>query len=255
MSEQPIIPMPTIRKVPASHGLDWLKRGYQYYRSYALMWMILFVIYFCLMMPLAAIPAVGPIISMLLAPVFAAGMMMGCQAIERKQDLEINHLFAGFKHNTAQLVSLGGLYMLGVMLVSMVFVSGLDQAFIQSIAAGGQPSPADLQALSKPVLIAMVLLMPLMLAYWFAPVLVALNDVSAIQAMRLSIRACLINTMPFLMMSLVVSAIMMGLLTLTALLGPLGNIIVILAFATLVPIMMTSTYTSYRDVFISAADQ
>ena len=76
------------------------------------------------------------------------------------------------------------------------------------------------------------------MAYWFAPVLVGLNNLTAVQAMKLSFVACLRNMLPFLLYGLIF------MLLLIVAIIPFG-----LGLLVAVPLMMTSLYTSYVDVF------
>ena len=76
------------------------------------------------------------------------------------------------------------------------------------------------------------------MAYWFAPVLAGLNNLTAIQAMKLSFVACLRNMLPFLLYGLIF------MLLLIVAIIPFG-----LGLLVAVPLMMTSLYTSYVDVF------
>jgi len=87
-------------------------------------------------------------------------------------------------------------------------------------------------------MIALLLIMPVLMAYWFAPVLAGLHNLSAVEAMKLSFAACLKNMLPFLLYGL----IFMVLLIIAIIPFGLGLIVV-------VPMMMTSLYSSYADVF------
>ena len=82
------------------------------------------------------------------------------------------------------------------------------------------------------------LFVPLMAAYWFAPMLVMMHDMKPVDAMRESLFACFRNILSFLVYSLVM------LLLLIAALLPFG-----LGILVWVPLMMTTTYASYRAVF------
>ncbi|HPX88444.1 MAG TPA: hypothetical protein PL133_04175, partial [Methylophilaceae bacterium] len=78
------LPEPTplnIRQVPASHAWAWIVSGFQLFKAYPLMWVVLFVIYLAIAVPVSLVPMFGTVFGALLAPIFAAGMMMGCLAI------------------------------------------------------------------------------------------------------------------------------------------------------------------------------
>lgn len=227
-----------IQQVPISHAWQWIVNGFRLFKSNPAMWIILLVIYLAIMIPLSMLPVVGSVLSTLLAPVFAAGMMWGCQALMQNQDLEINHLFEGFKHNTSQLVAVGGIYMLSLLLVAVVVVLMLDPATVELLVQGKNLSIEQTDAMTLPLLLACMLVLPVLMAYWFAPVLAGLHDLTAVQAMKLSFNACLRNMLPFFLYGL----IFMVLLILAIIPFGIGLVVV-------VPMMMTSLYTSYVDVF------
>jgi uncharacterized membrane protein len=80
------------------------------------------------------------------------------------------------------------------------------------------------------------------MAVWFAPPLVILDNVPAVRAMQLSVRACLLNLLPFLLYGV----IMVGLLVVA--MAPL-----LAGLVLWVPLAVISNYTSYRDVFPAPA--
>jgi len=165
-------------------------------------------------------------------------MMWGCQALTRNQDLEINHLFEGFKKNTAQLIAVGGIYMVGLLVVAVFVVLALDKQTIELLVQGKDLSPEQASNMLLPILIAMLFIMPILMAYWFAPILAGLHNLSAVDAMKLSFMACLTNMLPFLLYGF----IFMVLLIMAIIPFGLGLVLV-------VPLMMTSLYTSYVDIF------
>jgi uncharacterized membrane protein len=227
-----------IQQVPVSHAWHWIANGFRLFKANPAMWIILLVLYLAIMIPLSMLPVIGSVLSTLLAPVFAAGMMWGCQAMMRNQDLEINHLFEGFKHNTSQLVAVGGIYMLSLLLVAVVVVLTLDAATVELLIQGKDLSTEQADAMTMPLLLALLFVLPVLMAYWFAPVLAGLHDLTAIEAMKLSFNACFKNMLPFFLYGL----IFMVLLIIAIIPFGIGLIVV-------VPMMMTSLYTSYADVF------
>jgi uncharacterized membrane protein len=88
------------------------------------------------------------------------------------------------------------------------------------------------------ILAAAALSIPLVMAYWFAPALVALNGYAPFEAMKTSFSACLKNVLPFLVYGLV------GLVLAVVATIPLG-----LGWFVLAPLGMASMYASYRDIF------
>jgi uncharacterized membrane protein len=228
----------TVRQVPALNAWAWVVNGFHLFRANPAMWIILVVIYLAIMIPLSLIPVIGSVVTTLLAPVFAAGMMWGCQALTRNHDLEINHLFEGFKKNTGQLIAVGGIYMVSLLVVAVFVVLTLDKETVELLVQGKDLSREQASAMMVPILVALFFALPVIMAYWYGPVLAGLHDMSAIDAMKLSFLACLKNMVPFLFYGL----IFVVLLILAIIPFGLGLLVV-------VPLMMTSLYTSYADVF------
>ena len=238
MTENPEIKPLLIRQVPSIQAWSWVVRGFALFKSNPGMWIILFIIYLAIIVPISLIPVIGSMLSTMLAPVFSAGLMWGCKAVTLNQDLEINHLFAGFKKNTAQLISVGGIYMAGLLLIAVTVVLALDKETVDLLMQGKTLSQEQSSATMLPVFLAMLFMFPLLMAYWFAPVLVGLNNLTAVAAMRVSFMASLRNIGPFL----IYGVIFIVLLALAVIPFGLGLIVV-------VPLMMTSLYASYVDVF------
>jgi uncharacterized membrane protein len=234
----------SVRQVPFLNAVEWTKKGFELFRAFPAMWIILFVIYLIIMVPTSMIPGFGSIASTLLAPIFAAGLMWGCRAITQGQDLEINHLFAGFKKNTRQLVTVGAIYMTCLMLIAIFVVMSLDRETVDAMVKGQPLNPAQTGAMMLPLLIAMFLLVPVLMAYWFAPILTGLHGLSAIEAMKLSFSASFKNILPFLLYGTIF------LLLLVVAIIPFGIGLVIV-----VPWMMTSLYASYADIFNIQSNQ
>ena len=88
-------------------------------------------------------------------------------------------------------------------------------------------------------LVAMVLIVPLAMALWFAPALVIFHEVAPFEAMKASFLVSIKNFVPFLIYGLVyiVLAIVATI--------PLG-----LGWLVPIPVMMASMYAGYRDMFL-----
>ena len=92
-------------------------------------------------------------------------------------------------------------------------------------------------------LVALTLSIPLMMAAWFAPLLVIFKDMPPLEAMRLSFVACLKNIIAFQLY-----AVILVVLTVIATM-PYG-----LGLFILVPTLFTSIYVSFRDIFVDTTD-
>jgi uncharacterized membrane protein len=84
----------------------------------------------------------------------------------------------------------------------------------------------------------LLLLLPLVMAIWFAPALIMLAGLSPVEAMKASFAGCLRNVVPFLVYGLI------GVLLAIVASIPLG-----LGWFVLVPVAIASIYASYCDIF------
>jgi uncharacterized membrane protein len=79
------------------------------------------------------------------------------------------------------------------------------------------------------------------MAVWFAPALVLFHDKGAVDAMKESFSGCLRNIVPFLVYGVVL--LVLGLIASI----PLG-----LGWLVLGPVLCTSFYASYKDIYLTA---
>ncbi len=232
----------------AGHGWQWIKGGYALFMKAPLLWIVLLLICFIAAAGLSAVPVVGEPLASLLLPVVLAGLMAGCRALEQGEELELAHLFSGFQQHTAQLVTLGGVSLVGQLLIfgMMMMVGG---ATLVSIMMSGQPveNPEVIrQAVSGAglaILLGLTLFSLLMMAMWFAPMLVYFNNATPVEAMKLSLRAFIANFGAMLVYGM--AFIMLAIL---------ASIPMMLGWLVLLPVMLTSSYASYCDIFPAAKE-
>jgi hypothetical protein len=82
------------------------------------------------------------------------------------------------------------------------------------------------------------------MACWFSPLLVYLHDMRVFQALLVSLKACLLNMMPFLVYG---GIVFIGLFLVTPL--SLATGVIDLGMWLLAPIVIPSLYASYKDIF------
>lgn len=227
------------RSVAAGQGWAWIVSGFDLFKKNPGIWIVIMIIGLAIMMALALIPLLGSIALVLLAPVFGGGVILGCQSLARGGTLEINHLFAGFKTQTGNLVVVGALSLAGafVSMLPMFFIIGTGVFF-----GASRGDAAGAMAMGGSFLLAwlvtMALTIPLYMALWFAPTLVVLRGTAPVEALKTSFAACLKNIMPFLVYSIVL--MVLGVIAVI----PLG-----LGLLVLGPVVVASVYTGYQDIF------
>jgi uncharacterized membrane protein len=233
-----------IRRVPIGRGARWIVDAFELFRRQPLPWLVVHLGLMLIAMGLTLLKIVGMFLLLLLLPVFIGGLMTACRDQETGQVVEIAHLFRGFRVQAAGLVTVGGIYLVGQVLIAGVTMAvGGDamQELLRTLAEGGDPAqldPAVADRASFATLIGSALFVPLAMAVWFAPALVLLDGLPAWRAMQLSLRACVRNVLPFLLYSVA----MFGLLVVA--LAPF-----MLGLLLWVPLAMLSVYTAYRDIF------
>ena len=199
-----------IRKVGASHGWHWLVQGLMIYRKAPAQWFLLIAILFIASRVLLAVPVVGLIV-VLVTPNFLAGLAHGAQALEEGKPLRFGYLASGFLNNAAHLVTLGGVSLIGhfLMLAAMTVVAGEALSDIVKTMPTGAVTADTVNAIraAAPRLVAGTVIglgisLPVILAVWFAPLLVYFDGVKPLPAMLLSLWACVKNIVPLLVYSI-----------------------------------------------------
>ena len=251
--------------LPAAQGWRWLTDGFRIFRKNHLMLTFLVISYWMLMAVVNIIPVIGTVVTTLCIPAFSVSLMNACRNIDRGSPLAPQLLFSGFKSNLRSLLTLGGIYLAST--VGILTISSLadDGALMAMMLAGQKP---DEEALSDGSLllatqIALVLLCPLVMAYWYAPVLASWHGLSPAKALFFSFVACVRNWRAFLVYSvaiLVVATLVPGLIigVLAALLpggaALLTVLMTVLIILVLAPTLFASFYVSYREVFVTVDD-
>lgn len=236
------------RAFPAEYGFRWITEGFALFKKNPIIWVALTLILFCIGLALSAIGVVGQLLFYLLSPVFLAGLIEGCRALSRSNEsgeLEIAHLFAGFRKNPVPLVTLGGIYAIGqVLIMGAMLLTGGGEMY-SLLAADVEEIEAErvMDALLLPLLVGLALSVPLMMALWFAPILVYLDEQSPLNSIAASFYACVANIVPFLFYGAIVLV-----------LAIVAAIPFMLGFLVLIPVIVTSVYQSYLDIFKTEAE-
>jgi uncharacterized membrane protein len=224
---------------PAANGWSWIAEGWELFKRQPGMWIGIVLLLFVILVAAGLIPIVGGLAATLFGPVFAGGIMVGCRALDSGEDLELGHLFAGFRSRTGTLIGVGALYLAAT--IAVMLVVSLIMGVGMMTMMGGDPQAVE--ALGMTFLLAMLvmlaLLLPVVMAVWLAAPLVVFHEQGALDAMKGSFTGCLKNVLPFLLYS-VVLLIFMVIATL-----PLG-----LGWLVLGPVFAASIYASYRDIYL-----
>lgn len=254
-----------VRSVGAARGWAWLAEGFRLFLRSPVQWIVILLILFAAkkvlsLVPVVALAALLSVLAVLLMPLFLAGLMAGCRALEEGGRLQVGYLLSGLQRNAGQLVTIGGISLVGNLVVLMVVVGIGGDAMttvVRTISENPNLTPQmaeQMQAatakVAKAALIGATLSLPLLMALWFAPLLVYFDDVGPMKALQLSFLACLRNAGPMLVYGLV---LLVGLFVLV----PIGLRFreYDLGLWLMAPVVVPSIYASYRDIFASVSDQ
>jgi len=224
--------------VDVGRGLTWLSEGWNLFKQAPLVWIAICVLAMIAYAVLAFIPVVGQLAAMLLSFLFAGGIMLGCRALNRGEDLTINHLFAGAQRHLAPLLTIAALYLAGIFLAVLLIGLMTGGTLISVLGGGVQPGVAFMAILTF-LVVAAVVLVPLGMAIWFAPTLITLHDIAPIPAMKSSFNGCLRNWLAFIVYGVIVFVLMV-----------IASIPFMLGWLVLLPVVAGSVYAGYKDIFL-----
>lgn len=240
------------QRLPAARGFSWLTEGFALFRRNPPLLTLLTLGYLLIVLALGQLQPVGPFLLPLLLPAMTALVAGGCRALDL--GLPRQALASGLAEQRGPLLRLGILHLSGTLAVLA----------IDLLLEGGNWSSFDLGMNQETVKLAqmlrlMLIASPLLLAFWFAPLLTAWDRVPAAKSLFFSFVAAWRNWRAFLAYGtavMLIGVFLPGLLLIVAglLSATLGEILsmalrllLILVFA---PVLMASVYLSYRDVFV-----
>ncbi len=248
-----------INKCPAAHGKKWLVEAWGLFKLSPWAWIASVFVMFMILIILLVIPVIG-LFATVVSSIFLGGLMLGCLAQKNRQPFNITYLFKGFEVETAGLMLTGLIYLGGTVICSMLAFGiasllgfQVMEVSPQEVMSGSFDIQAYMQSLLIPLLLMLLFLLPLLMAFWFAPALIVLRKAKPVEAFKLSFRACNKNMAAFLIYGLygLVALVLLTLFTQTfAMLLPIialpVNLILNMA---LMAVIVISIFTSVEDIF------
>jgi uncharacterized membrane protein len=211
---------------------DWLRQGWALFSLAPGRWLGLALATCASLCLPAVVPWLGPALAFLLMPLLAGGFFAACQRAAAGTPPAFADLYRGFSRQGGALLRLGALGMLALLGVRLVL--GLSGRVL-----AGQVGPgAALAGFSAQVGLTLFLLVPLGMAFSFAPALALLHGMPAGQALRASFAACARNALAFLVLALIFAILLFFALL------PMG-----LGVLLLLPVLFGTLYAAYRDIF------
>jgi hypothetical protein len=242
------------RRLPARHGFLWLIASFKIFRSNPPLMTALTMGYMFVVVAVNLLPLIGPFLLPLALPSLIVVLANGCRAIQRGGGVGSVALTFGVQQRRVELVRLGGLHLIGslvILIASSIMEGG-------PIALVGPGKTVDEEEMVAAMARLMIVALPVVAAFWFAPLLTAWDDVSPAKSVFFSFVASWRNWRAFAVYGLaaaLVAVILPGVLLITAnaLSEALGNVLSItlkmLLIFVVAPVMMASVFVSYQDVF------
>jgi hypothetical protein len=249
-----------LQLVPASIGFTWVRLGIKTFMRQPLAMAGLFFMFMAVVSVLSVVPLIGTAISLALVPAATLGLMAATrEAAEGRFPMPVT-LIAAFRagpERARPMLILGGLYALSLLLVLAAGALFGDPSAVPADMANGEVTPEMMSAaLYSPGLwVAMLLYVPVLMAFWHAPALVHWHGVSPGKSLFFSLAACWGNRGAMFFYGLgwvgvfLIGGLIMSLLG--AMLGGAQALSLILYPAVLLMAAMfhTSIYFSFRDSF------
>nr|MBL8412200.1 hypothetical protein [Dechloromonas sp.] len=246
--------------LPAAAGWRWIAGGFAIFRRNPPVLSMLVVAYWLTVIFLNVIPILGALAASMVIPGLSVGLMQAARNLERGQPVGLQTLYGGLRENTRTLLLLGALYLfctLGILGVSALADGGdlLRYMLASSRAERAAVEDADF---TLPALVVLMLMVPLLMAYWFAPMLAAWHRQPLGKSLFFSFVACWMNWRPFLTYGIgmllvggVLPGVALGILLIAfpdAQSFITGLVTVPMALI-IAPAIFASFYASYRDIF------
>lgn len=249
-------------KLPASGGWQWLAQGYALFRRQPALIGLMVMSYWMSLIFCNILPFIGPLVASLVMPGLSVGVMTACRNVDRNLPVSMGLFIQPLKDNPRPLMTLGGIYLICT-LVALALAAVVDGGvLLQAITAGSTLDEATVEESNIVMAAQFVLLLmaPVLMAYWYAPALVAWHQLSISKALFFSFIACLRNWRAFLVYGLglvAVGAILPGVLIglvgglFPGAAGFITSLLTLPLLMVLAPTVFASFYISYRDVFVA----
>ncbi len=235
------------RKVPARAGLDWVIRAFKLFAKSPLILAAAAGVSIGALLILQFIPYAGAGLAEILSPFIAAGFMRAYRAIDEDAEPELPQFLTGFRSHAVPLAAVGAIYLAALSAVLMLMKGlGVDYTALHQVmqeGAGPEQLAAALEGKGGLLLLGMALLLPAVAASWYAPALVVFGNAAPLQAMGLSLKACLRNWPALLVNGLVMLPVLFLALV------PLFGLMILL------PVMLGGAYLGYQAMFASQQAQ
>jgi hypothetical protein len=250
-------------------GINWISESITLFKAAPNRWILLASVYVAVFMMIPSLPGfqLFSLITILIWPIF----MVIAIAMYRNEDNNIKHSLSEtinmIKPKMTPLLVLGSIFLLYGLLVSLLLNSDIEGLLGMTSRMDKMTDTQAIALLDKilPFLLKLTLaLIPVMMATWFSPMLIAFNNYTIGKAIKSSIAGSLQYIVAlgvaWILLTLGIFSLLIIIGIIIAILGGLapmlGQLLMpILVFGCLLlatALMFAFQYVSYRDVFKAA---
>ena len=239
-------------RVPLGRGASWIAEAWTIFTRNGWLWIGGVLVLWVMHMMIGLVPFLGGIISAVLSPMIYAGAYTVAKKSDCGEAVRFEDFFAGFQARAGRLAALGGISLaMSVPVLAIGFAVGwglfggdalstlasMEEGAMLSAEAGAQGIKVLLL-----VLIIMALMIPYMALIWFAtPLVLFSEDMTLGRALGWSLVGSLKNILPMTLYGLLLTILMF-----------VAMIPLMLGLLVLMPLILISVYTSFRDIYVDA---
>jgi len=246
------------RRVSAGHGLAWIGAGWDAFKAFPGAWILFIIVFMLVMFALTITPLIN-LLAIFIMPVLIGGLMLACRDVDQGNPPAPGRIFAAFSDHLGRLALTGLLFLIGMIAIGMLIELISFQTIGHSISGPdmSQYHPCsttescleqlwrETQRYDVMLLLALLLgaalMMPLTMAFYYAPALIVFHDASALDAMKTSFLGTLKNFLPFLVYGIAAMLLLL-----------LGMLPVGLGLLIVMPVLTYSMYAGCKDIYVGA---
>lgn len=253
-----------MKKITFRDSIRWNKESFKLFKKTPNQSLMLSLAYLFIFMLLPSMPMIQifSIASILIWPIFLVFAVNFYKTHDKNKEENFLAVFEKIKPRLTTLLMLGFICLIYAAMVTMVLNSEM-QGFIQ-LSENNNELVTVINNFVPMIGKLILLLLPLLMATWFSPMLIVYNNYSLFKSIKSSIAGCLMYIFPLGLSWLIFSTIaILFMLSCGLLIGALASLLpairpslmgAIIFFALLVitSVMFAFQYISYRDIFKSA---
>ncbi len=250
-------------------GRSWLNESIALFKSSASRCMLLASVYVTVFIMIPSLPSfqLFSFIAILIWPIFMAIAIAMYRNADNKTSQKLGVIFTMIQPKISPLLALGSLFLLYILLVNLLLNNDIESLVGMTNTMDKMTNSQAMAILNKtlPFLLKLSLaLIPMMMATWFSPMLIAFNNYTVGKAIKSSIAGSLQYMLAlgvaWLLLTLTIFSLLiiagMGIMILGSvapILSQLLMLIMLLGCLLLATaLMLAFQYVSYRDVFRAA---